>query len=68
LGRVSQNEYFQSRVLGDFLLIMVGYFMSMMLKETGWNFTCCKKWELQQLQEVLHNDYFSQKVQLTSVR
>lgn len=28
LGGVSQNEYFQSRVFGDFLRIMIGYFMS----------------------------------------
>ena len=34
LGRVSQNEYFQSRIFGDFLRIMIGYFMSMMLTDT----------------------------------
>ena len=43
LGRVSQNEYFQSRVFGDFLRIMIGYFMSIMLMDTGWNLMCCKK-------------------------
>jgi len=58
LGRVSQNEYFQSRVFGDFLGIIVGYFMSIILKNTGRNFICYKEWKLQQLRERLLTAHF----------
>ncbi len=29
---------------------MIGYFMIIMLTDTGWNFMCCKEWKLHQLQ------------------
>jgi hypothetical protein len=58
LGKVSQNEHFPSRVFGDFLRIIIGYFIKYNVNGYGLELYVLKEWKLQQLREGLLTAHF----------